>query len=230
MIQRILWRAKEASIRVFMFTASFRSRPRFANFVNIAFLYCTAVKSKVISTSFRKTFRNEGLHQTVKKRKIARMPEPNNSQLSFFLRSLLCPLFLLLFPMNFRFCLISVPRFAKWPFPRTRKGFFVTRRTREFGVAFHWSAAWPHWHAWNEVRKLWFFCFHASYLYLNEFMAFVDLLDFHENWPECGHSWDNNAQSVWSSEEIRNISLVTSRNVTTTEIFPWYKIDFPRNQ
>ena len=219
MIQRILWRAKEASIRVFIFTASFRSGPRFANFVYIALLYCTAVKSKVISTSFRKTFGNEGLHQTVKKRKIARMPEPKNSQLSSFLRSLLCPLFLLLFPMNLRFCLISVPRFAKWPFPRTRKGFFVTRRTREFGVAFHWSAAWPHWHA-LEMRceNCDFFCFHASYLYLNEFMAFVDLLDFHENWPEC--SWDNNAQSVWSSEEIRNISLVTSRSVTTTEIFP----------
>lgn len=28
------------------------------------------------------------------------------------------------------------------------------------------------------------FFFHASYLHLNEFMAFVDFLDFHENWPE----------------------------------------------
>ena len=53
---------------------------------------------------------------------------------------------------------------------------------------------------------------------LNEFMAFVAFLDFHNNWPEC--SWDINIQTVWGFEEIRNISLVTSRSVTTTEIFP----------
>lgn len=57
----------------------------------------------------------------------------------FFSPSLLCQLFLLLFQMNVRFCLIYFPRFTKWPFPRNRKEFFVTRLTRVFGVAFYWS-------------------------------------------------------------------------------------------
>ena len=30
-------------------------------------------------------------------------------------------------------------------------------------------------------------CFYASYLYLNEFTGYVDLLDFHENWPESSN-------------------------------------------
>ena len=42
-------------------------------------LHCTTVKWKGISTTFRKTLRNEGLHKTVKKRKLARMPEPKKS-------------------------------------------------------------------------------------------------------------------------------------------------------
>ena len=68
----------------------------------------------------------------------------------------------------------------------------------------------------NEVRKLWFFVFMR--VTLNKFMAFIDFLDFHNNWPEC--SWDINTQTLWGFEEIRNISLATSRSVTTTEIFP----------
>ena len=41
--------------------------------------HCTTVKWKGISTTFRKTLRNEGLLKTVKKRKLARMPEPKKS-------------------------------------------------------------------------------------------------------------------------------------------------------
>lgn len=72
-------------------------------------LHCTAVKWKRISATFRKTLSDEGLHQMVKNKKVTRTPEPKKSKLSsFFLRSLLCPLFLLLLSLNFRFVLICL--------------------------------------------------------------------------------------------------------------------------
>lgn len=82
---------------------------------------------------------------------------------------------------------------------------FISRRHDRIDAHFKWGA-----------KIVIFFVFMR--FTLNEFMAFVDFLDFHNNWPEC--SWDINIQTVWGFEEIRNISLVTSRSVTTTEIFP----------
>ena len=80
------------------------------------------------------------------------------------------------------------------------KEFFITRLAMGFNVVFHWTEAWPLWHAlqWGvktvislEVKYSWFF-FYMSYLYLNKLMGYVDLLDFYENWPK--HSSDMNAQ------------------------------------
>ena len=41
----------------------------------------------------------------------------------------------------------------------------------------------------------------------------------HENWPECSSDIDALTGMRNTGTEIRNISLVTSRSVTTTEIF-----------
>ena len=35
-------------------------------------------------------------------------------------------------------------------------------------------------------------CFYLRYLYFNRLIGYVDLLDFHQNWPECLS--DTNAQ------------------------------------
>ena len=130
----------------------------------------------------------------------------------FSLCSLLCPLFLLLLTMNYRFCFNlrsdvsrGIEKSSLTQDPPGGSVLLFSGHDR-INTRFKWGA------------KIGVSFFHASYLYLNELITFVNLLDFRENWPEC--SRDINAQRVWGFEEIRIIFLVTSRSVTATEIFP----------
>lgn len=97
---------------VLTFAVGFLSWSLFAYFVYSA--SCTAQQRRIPST-LCKMLRNKSLHQAVKKSK--------KMEVKFFYRSLLCPLFLLLFPMSSGFCLMPVLGFTKWPFLQISKGF-----------------------------------------------------------------------------------------------------------
>ena len=59
-------------------------------------------------------------------------------------------------------------------------------------------------------------CDYSSYLYLNEWMGYVDLLNFHENWLNVLQILTH--KILWRFNGIRNIFSVTSWNVATTEM------------
>ena len=194
---------EKASITVFTFTAGFRPGSRFTYFVYMAF--CTAQQWN--EREFPPHFAKLWVMRAVIKRSAARTPEPKKS----WLRSFFCVACFAHFSFCFSRWILDFfnlrSGFSRWTesssspqdLPRGSVLHFTGRRHDRINTRFKWGA------------KIVIFCFHASYLYLNEFMAFLDYLDFHENCPEF--SWDINPQIVWGFEEIRNIFLVTSRSV-----------------